>query len=116
MNIESLREYCLRKKGTEECLPFDETTLVFKVGGKMFALTDTLGPLSVNLKCPTELIDELIERYDKVQPGYHMSKKHWITVLIDNRINDELVFSWIDRSYDLVVSGLPRKQQISFRD
>ena len=111
MNIEELRDYCLSKKESEEAFPFDETTLVFKVMGKMFALTDLEGPLTVNLKCDPALAIELRERYPAVQPGYHMNKKYWNTVLIDGSIPDTLLQKWIDHSYEEVVKKLTRKQR-----
>jgi predicted DNA-binding protein (MmcQ/YjbR family) len=109
MNIEQLRDYCLSKPGTIECFPFDENTLVFKVGEKMYALTDLEGQHSINLKCDPEKAIELREQYDFVLPGYHMSKVHWNTILIDGRVNDKLLCTWIDHSYDLVFNGLPKK-------
>ncbi len=109
MNIEELREYCIQKEEVTEGFPFDETTLVFKVAGKMFALTDLEGDLSVNLKCDPDVAIGLRESYSCVRPGYHMSKKHWNTVDIDGSVSDKLVKEWIDHSYDLVVSGLPKK-------
>ena len=107
MNIEQLREYCLSKRGTTESFPFDESTLVFKVGNKMFALTGLEGEFSVNLKCDPEKAIGLRERYDFVLPGYHMSKKHWNTVLIDGRVSDSMLCEWIDHSYTLVLESLP---------
>ncbi|RMG79737.1 MAG: MmcQ/YjbR family DNA-binding protein [Bacteroidetes bacterium] len=78
MNLEKIREYCLAKKGVEESFPFDETTLVFKVMGKIFALIDIEERRSINLKCEPELALELRARYpDMVLPGWHMNKKHW---------------------------------------
>jgi predicted DNA-binding protein (MmcQ/YjbR family) len=108
MNIEEFRNYCISKKGVTESFPFDETTLVFKVMGKMFALTDTLDKFSINIKCDPEKAVELRERYPAVTPGYHMNKKHWNTVNIDGSVSDELLFRWIDESYDLIVSKLPK--------
>jgi predicted DNA-binding protein (MmcQ/YjbR family) len=109
MNIEDFRIYCLTKKGVTEEFPFDETTLVFKVMGKMFALTDVEEEFSVNLKCePGEAI-ELREMYQSVKPGYHMNKKHWNTITIDGSVSDEVLKSWIDSSYDLVVKNLPKR-------
>lgn len=108
MNIEDLREYCLSKNGVTESFPFDETTLVFKVMGKMFALTDTCDQFSVNLKCDPEKAIELRELYPAVIPGYHMNKKHWNTVNIDGSISDDLIYQWIDDSYDLIVKKLPK--------
>lgn len=101
MNIESLREYCIKKAGVTESFPFDDETLVFKVKGKIFALVNLEGDLSVNLKCDPSRALELRERYPSVTPGYHMNKKHWNTVMIDGSVNDKEVFSWIDHSYEL---------------
>jgi predicted DNA-binding protein (MmcQ/YjbR family) len=111
MNIEEYRDYCISKKGvTEEC-PFGPDILVFKVMGKMFALTDIDQFESVNLKCNPEVAVLLREKYVAVQPGYHMSKKHWNTILMDGSIPDSLFKKWIDHSYDLVVNSLTRKQR-----
>lgn len=111
MDIEKLREYCISKKGATEEFPFGEDTLVFKVGGKMFALTGLDGDLSINLKCDPELAIELRERYPSVQPGYHMNKTHWNTVFIDGSVSDMLVCEWIDHSYEIVVGKLPKKMR-----
>jgi predicted DNA-binding protein (MmcQ/YjbR family) len=111
VNIESYRTYCLSKKGVTEEFPFGEETLVFKVMGKMFALTNVLSFASVNLKCEPEKGAELREKYASVLPGYHMNKKHWITVLMDGSITDKLVKEWIDRSYELVSASLPKVQK-----
>lgn len=109
MNIEEYRNYCLNKPGVFEDFPFDNQTLVFKVGGKMFALADIDTFESINLKCDPELAIELREKYESVLPGYHMNKKHWNTVNIDGTINDNLLYEWIDHSYDLVFNNLPVK-------
>ncbi len=111
MNIEEFREYCMLKKGVTESFPFDEITLVFKVMGKMFALTNTEGEFTLNLKCDPEKAIELREHYPSVLPGYHMDKKHWNTVIIDGMVADELLKEWIDDSYDLVVSKLPASKK-----
>jgi predicted DNA-binding protein (MmcQ/YjbR family) len=111
MNIEELRSYCLNKPGTTEDMPFDETTLVFKVMGKMFALTDLEEDLAVNLKASPDEIPRLIEQYEAVGPGYHMNKKHWITVSIDGSIPLETIQSWIDTSYNLVTNNLTKKEK-----
>jgi predicted DNA-binding protein (MmcQ/YjbR family) len=111
MNLDTFRAHCLSKKGVTEEFPFDKNTLVFKVMGKMFALTDVDQFASVNLKVIPEVGEELRERYPSVEPGYHMNKKHWITVLMDGSIPDRLFKKWVDDSYDLVVSGLPKKQR-----
>ncbi|MFN8347631.1 MAG: MmcQ/YjbR family DNA-binding protein [Spirosomataceae bacterium] len=110
MNIESFQAYCLAKAGVTEEFPFGEQTMVYKVLGKMFALTslDT-APFSINLKCDPEWAVQLREEYDCVLPGYHMNKKHWNTILVDGRVKDAQLREWVDHSYDLVVQALPRK-------
>ncbi|MBS2098188.1 MmcQ/YjbR family DNA-binding protein [Carboxylicivirga linearis] len=109
MNIEEFREFCLQKAMVTEEFPFDETTLVFKVAGKMFALTDVEDDFYINLKCDPEKAIELREQYSSVLPGYHMSKKHWNTVRVDGSVKDEILCEWINDSYSLVVKGLPKK-------
>lgn len=111
MNIEEFRIYCLSKKGVTESFPFDENTLVFKVMGKMFALTGlTRIPFQVNLKCDPERSVELREEYDgRIYGAYHMSKVHWNTVEIDGHVPRDLIMELIDHSYELIVSGLPKK-------
>ena len=109
MDIENFRNYCLAKKGVTEEFPFDENTLVFKVMGKMFALTDVDLFESINLKCDPEEALILRENYPSVIPGYHMNKKHWNTILMDKSIQHDEIISWINHSYELVVSGLPKK-------
>jgi len=102
--------YCIQKNGVEESFPFDESTLVFKVGGKIFLLLSlTSEPLQFNVKCDPEKAVELREEYDCVQPGYHMSKKHWNTIIYDGRLRDTLIKEWIDHSYELVFDALPKK-------
>ncbi len=109
MNLEEFREYCLTKIGASEGAPFGETVVVFKVDGKMFALAslDEV-PSTVNLKCDPDLALELRDRYEQVQPGYHMNKKHWNTVELGTGIPDVEIKKMIDHSYDLVVQGLPK--------
>lgn len=113
MNKESFREYCLSKKAVTESFPFDEVTLVFKVAGKMFALTSLNKPeFSVNLKCDPERSQILREEYLSITPGYHMSKKHWNTIVIDGDIQQELFKELIDHSYDLIVASLTKKARL----
>jgi len=102
MDIESLRDYCIKKKRVTESFPFGEDTLVFKAGEKIFALVNLEGDLSVNLKCDPAYALEIRERYSSVTPGYHMNKKHWNTVMLDGTVPDKEIFSWIDHSYELV--------------
>ena len=111
MNIELLREYCLSKKGSTESLPFDETTLVFKVMNKMFALTSLDKSLAVSVKCEPETAVTLREEYSYILSAFHMNKKHWNTIHIDDSVSDSFVYKWIDHSYDLVVKGLTKKLQ-----
>lgn len=112
MNLQQLREYCLAKPGVEETTPFGPDTLVFKVAGKMFLLTGfDNDPLQFNVKCDPEKAIDLRERYPSVQPGFHMNKKHWNTIIVDGSASIKLVKEWIDDSYGLVVSGLPKKEK-----
>lgn len=111
MDLQYLREYCLAKKAVTEELPFDESTLVFKVMGKMFLLTNIESFESVNIKCDPELAVELREQYDAVIPGWHMNKKHWNTIIMDGSIPNKLFLEWVDLSYNLVVRGLPKKDR-----
>lgn len=113
MNIESFTEYCLAKKGVTESFPFGGDTLVFKVMGKMFALTGMdETPFKANLKCDPEWAITLREEHEDIQPGYHMNKKHWNTIELEANLSDTLIKSLIDHSYDLVVSSLPKKDKI----
>ncbi len=109
MNIEELREYCLTKAGVTEEFPFGETTLVFKVMGKMFALTNLEGDWNLALKCDPERAIELREEHPAILPGYHMNKVHWNTVRMDGSLSRNLVLELIDHSYHLVVDKLPLK-------
>jgi predicted DNA-binding protein (MmcQ/YjbR family) len=110
MNVEEFREYCLSKKGVEESFPFGEETLVFKVMGKLFALTNlNWDRFSVNLKCNPERALELRERHSQIIPGYHMNKKHWNTIEFETGLDHELLLELIDHSYDLVVQKMPKK-------
>lgn len=115
MNIQQLYEYCLSKKGVTEHFPFDEDTLVFKVGGKMFCLTSLKdwenGTPSLNLKCHPELTEEMRAKYDAVNPGYHMSKKHWNTIDFNKDVNDKKMMHFINHSYELVFSSLTKKMK-----
>ncbi len=111
MHIEEYRDYCLAKKAVTECFPFDETTLVFKVAGKMFALSDINPPFKINLKCDPERALELREQYACISPGYHMNKQHWNTVTVDGTLSDEFLKELIDHSYDLIVESLPKSKR-----
>jgi predicted DNA-binding protein (MmcQ/YjbR family) len=110
MNIEEFRDYCIHLKGVTEEFPFDDVTLVFKVMGKIFALTDiSTSEFSVNLKCDPELAVELREKYSCVLPGYHMNKAHWNTVHVDGTVSSKLIIEWTNHSYELVVKQLTKK-------
>jgi len=103
MNIEELRDYAIAKPDTEEGFPFGESTLVFKVRGKIFLLVSVdAQPLQFNAKCDPEKAMELREQYDSVRPGYHMNKKHWNTVIIDGSLSKKQLKEMIDHSYALV--------------
>ena len=112
MNIENIRSYCLSKKAVTEDFPFDENTLVFRVAGKMFVLIPLEKvPLQLNLKCDPEKAIELREEFENVLPGWHMSKKHWNTVILDGSIRWEYIKEWIDHSYDEVLKGLKKSEK-----
>ncbi len=112
MNIEELREYCLSLKAVTEHFPFDEVTLVFKVMDKMFALIPLDNPQpQIALKCDPDWAIELREQYENIVSAYHFNKKHWNSVIISPKISTELLKDLIQHSYDLVVSGLPKKLQ-----
>jgi predicted DNA-binding protein (MmcQ/YjbR family) len=120
MNLETYYEYCLSKKGVTEHFPFDEDTLVFKVGGKMFALSSLLqwekGNPSMNLKCDPERAEELRAQFDDIIPGFHMSKIHWNTVAVNRDVDDLMLKELIDHSYDLVFKSLTKKIQSEIVD
>jgi len=109
MDIEKIREHCLAKPHVSEGFPFNDDTLVFKVMNKIFALCNLKGDLRVNLKNQPEKVSRLRDQYSCVQPGYHMNKNHWNTVIIDNSVPDRQILEWIDESYLSVVKGLPKK-------
>jgi predicted DNA-binding protein (MmcQ/YjbR family) len=102
MDIESIREYCLLRPGVTESFPFGEGTLVFKAGGKIFALLSLDQDRQINLKCDPDLAVNLREQHEFVIPGYHMNKVHWNTILLDGRVRPDQLKDWIDHSYRLV--------------
>lgn len=112
MNVEEVRQICIAKKGVTEGFPFDELTLVLKVGGKMFALLNLDKDPSVNLKCDPERAIDLREHYDAILPGYHMNKQHWNTVKLDGSVPKNLLLELIDHSYDLVFKSLSRNARL----
>lgn len=114
MNIEQIRDYCLKKMGTTEDFPFNPDTLVFKVLGKMYALIALdkweIGEKAINLKCDPDYALELRAEYNNIDSGYHMSKTHWNTVkLNDGEISASFLIHLIDHSYEMVVKGMPKK-------
>ena len=120
MNLEQFYEYALAKKAVTEHFPFDEDTLVFKIGGKMFALTSLQdwekGSPSVNLKGDPERNFELRAEHESIEPGFHMSKTHWNTVRFQGDVSDKLLLTLLDESYNLVFSGLTKKAQHAILD
>jgi predicted DNA-binding protein (MmcQ/YjbR family) len=110
MNAEALRDYCLSLEGASETFPFGPDVSVFKVSGKMFALSILdQAPLRVSLKSEPELAEQLRATHAAVLPGYHLNKRHWNTVIIDGSLSDQLIEDMIDDSYDLVVSAFSRR-------
>ena len=120
MNLENYYEYCLSKKGVTEHFPFDEDTLVFKVGGKMFALSSLAqwekGEPSINLKCDPDRAQELRAEYSDIRPGFHMSKVHWNTITVNGELSTAMVKELIDHSYDLVFKSLTKKLQTEIQE
>ena len=108
MNIEEVRHYCLQKKGATEDFPFGEDTLVLRVMGKIFAILPLEDGDRINLKCDPELAQELRERFEDVQPGFHMNKKHWNTVIFNTGLPKNDFFPMVDHSYDLIVAKLKK--------
>ena len=114
MNWHALRKRCLSFAGSEETFPFGPNTSVFKVAGKMFALSRLQSePLSVSVKCEPLLAEQLRAAHPAIGAGYHLNKRHWNTVVIDGSLPDAMIVDMIEDSYDLVVSRLPRARQIA---
>ncbi len=111
MNIEEFRDFCLSLPNTAEETPFGPDTLVFKIGGKIFALTNLQTFSSVNLKCDPDQAADLRERYGYVLPGWHMNKKHWNTILIGTGVTNAQLHQWITDSYQLIVAALPKSSR-----
>jgi predicted DNA-binding protein (MmcQ/YjbR family) len=117
LTAEQLKAICLDQPAAEETFPFSAELSVFKVGGKLFALS-ALGepPLRISLKCVPEVAVKLRIEYPAITAGYHLNKQHWNTVLVDGTVPDDLVREMIEDSYDLVRSKLPRAVQITLGD
>ncbi|HEX8575351.1 MAG TPA: MmcQ/YjbR family DNA-binding protein [Flavobacterium sp.] len=113
MDIQQFFEFCLSKRGVSEHFPFDKDTLVFKVAGKIFALSSLrsweIGTPTINLKCDPEKAEEFRASFNDIKPGYHMSKRHWNTLTLNGDVSDSLALELINHSYNLVFSSLPRK-------
>ena len=105
-----LRRWCLEHAGAVEDFPFSPDTSVFKVGGKVFAIS-ALGrePLAVSVKCEPELAAQLRHTYPAIRPGYHLNKRHWNTIVLDGTLPDQLVRDLVEDSYDLIVGALPKR-------
>jgi len=113
MDLSQLRDYCLQKQHVTESFPFGPDVLVFKVAGKMFALTGVSDiETTVNLKCDPERALELREHHPEIVPGYHMNKKMWNTVSLHGTLTDKFIRELIDHSYDLIVESLPKKTRL----
>jgi predicted DNA-binding protein (MmcQ/YjbR family) len=110
MNIESIREYCISKKGVNESFPFDETTLVFKVANKMFALLG-LNSDFINLKCDPEIAISRREEFEEIKPGFHMNKKLWNSVVYTGNLKTTFIKEMIDESYNLILNSLTKKER-----
>ena len=109
MELDKLREFCISKIGVTEEFPFNEDTLVFKVCGKMFCLLNLVPPHRINLKCDPERVMSLIEEFEDITPGYHMNKKHWITVSMSGTLTNKFILGLVKDSYDLVFSKISEK-------
>jgi predicted DNA-binding protein (MmcQ/YjbR family) len=112
MNAAELRDHLLSFPGAEETFPFGPDTSVFKVGGKMFALSQ-LGAdeLRISLKCEPTIAEQLREAHHEVIPGYHLNKRHWNTVIVSGSLTRQMIKDMIEDSYDLVVSDLPKRRR-----
>ena len=114
MNVETVREYCLSKKGATESFPFDDVSLVIKVMNKMFALIDLEGANSIALKCDPEKAIELREHYAGIEGAYHFNKKYWNSVRFDSDADDKLIKELIDHSYDEVIKKFTKKLRTEY--
>lgn len=116
MDLKEFKSYCLNKKGVAETFPFDDETLVLKVGSKMFALTNITKPtLEINLKCDPMMSLDLRKEYSSIKPGYHMNKTHWNTITVDGTLPEDKLLFLIDLSYDLVYKGLSKNEKAALK-
>ena len=116
MNIEDIREYCLTKPHTDEAFPFDETTLVFRLMGKIFACLDLERPNLVVLKCEPDYALELRDRYRGIEGAWHWNKKHWNQIHFDRDVPDTLIYALVDHSYEQVYKKIPRKVKAEYKE
>jgi predicted DNA-binding protein (MmcQ/YjbR family) len=112
MTPAALRRACLAMPGATEEFPFNPENSVFKVAGKIFAISP-LGaqPVRISLKCDPALAEQLRASHPTITPGYHLNKRHWNTIILDGSLPDQMVRDMIEDSYDLVVASLPRAKQ-----
>jgi predicted DNA-binding protein (MmcQ/YjbR family) len=116
MGPQELRDHCLTYPGSSETFPFGPETSVFKVAGKIFAISRLAGdPLEISLKCEPALAEQLREAHPAIRPGYHLNKRHWNTVTLDGSVGDEMLMNMIEDSYDLIVSRLPQARRRALR-
>lgn len=116
MDIENIREYCIRKKAVTECFPFDEYNLVFKVVDRMFALINLENPDRIFLKCEPEYAIELRDRYKGIEGAFHFNKKHWNQVYLESDVSDSLIKELIDHSYNEVIKKFTRRQKEQYNE
>lgn len=114
MNIEEIREYCLRKDFTDEAFPFDDSTLVFRVMGKIFACLDLNRPYLVVLKCDPEYALDLRQHHEGIEGAWHWNKKHWNQVYFNRDVSETLLYSLIDHSYELVLKKIPKSVKTTY--
>lgn len=114
MDVETIREYCLSKKGVTESFPFDDVSLVMKVMDKMFALIDLEQAKSISLKCDPEQAIDLREHYSGIEGAYHFNKKYWNSVRLDMDVDDSLIKKLVDHSYEEVIKKFTKKLRTEY--
>lgn len=114
MNVEEIRNHCMRLKGTTESFPFDETSLVFKVMGKMYALLDLESANYISLKCDPDFALELREKYPSITGAYHFNKKYWNGITLEGEVSDSLLIELIDHSYKEVIKKFTKRMRTEY--
>lgn len=114
MNVEEIRNHCMSLKGTTESFPFDETSLVFKVMGKMYALLDLESANYISLKCEPTYAIELREKHNSITGAYHFNKKYWNGITLDGDVNDTLLSTLINHSYNEVIKKFTKKMRAEY--